>query len=366
MSIKVLIVDDSAVVREVLSQILGQAADIDVIDTCPDPIFAQQKMTQIWPDVIVLDIEMPRMDGLTFLRKIMAERPTPVVICSSLTEKGTSTALDAMSYGAVAIITKPNRKLKDFLEESTTLIVQEVRAAAASRMEKVRKSTATPSHQTGIVSKPLMNVADALLTAPAGQKNPSATDYATDFVIAVGTSTGGTQALEYLLPRLPATTPGMVVVQHMPEQFTASFARRLDQLCQVDVKEARSGDAISRGTVLIAPGNKHLMIKKHGKRFMADVKDGPLVSRHRPSVDVLFRSVAVYAGARALGLILTGMGDDGARGMREMYDAGAHTIAQDEESCVVFGMPKVAIAYGGVNEVMSLDAIATKLSIVRM
>jgi len=359
MSIKVLIVDDSAVVREVLTQILGQATDLEILDSCPDPIFAQKKMETVWPDVIVLDIEMPRMDGLTFLRKIMAERPTPVVICSSLTEKGTATALDAMSAGAVAIITKPTYKLKNFLEESTVEIVQEIRAAAAARMEKLKKSTS--GGNASLRPVPQKFTADVMLAPPSGKE----VFHTTDRIIALGTSTGGTQALEYLLPKLPTTIPSIVVVQHMPEQFTASFAKRLDRLCRVEVKEAQNGDRLIPGVVLIAPGGKHLTIRRNGSQFDAGVKEGPLVSRHRPSVDVLFRSVAVNAGRNALGVIMTGMGDDGARGMREMYDAGSRTIAQDEESCVVFGMPKEAIAFGGVHEVMSLDAIITTLSAMR-
>lgn len=360
MSIKVLIVDDSAVVREVLGQMLSKAADIEVIGAVSDPIFAQQKMKSVWPDVVVLDIEMPRMDGLTFLRQIMAERPTPVVICSSLTEKGATITLDAMAAGAVAIVTKPTVKLKAFLEESADELIQEVRAAAGASMGKVRHAagTATGNHHS---PAPKLT-ADAVLAAPSGRELFRTTDR----IIAIGTSTGGTQALEYLLPKLPNTLPGIAVVQHMPEQFTASFAQRLNSLCRVEVREAKSGDRLIPGVVLIAPGGKHMMIKRSGAQFLAEVKDGPLVSRHRPSVDVLFRSVAIAAGRNAIGVIMTGMGDDGARGMREMHDAGARTIAQDEESCVVFGMPKEAIAHGGVKDVMSLDAIVTTLTGIKI
>ncbi len=356
MSIKVLIVDDSAVVREVLTLILEMAPDIEVMGACFDPIFALQKMKLSWPDVIVLDIEMPRMDGLTFLRQIMAQRPTPVVICSSLTEQGANITLDAMSAGAVAIITKPTVKLKSFLEESAAELIQEVRAAAAARMGKLKPAAAAHGHAQHVPQAKL--TADVILAPPSGREMFRTTDH----INALGTSTGGTQALEYLLPKLPTSIPGVAVVQHMPEQFTASFAKRLNGLCRVEVKEAQTGDRLIPGVVLIAPGGKHLMVRRSGAQFMADVKEGPLVSRHRPSVDVLFRSVAVNAGRNALGVILTGMGDDGARGMREMHDMGARTIAQDEESCVVFGMPKEALAHGGVQEVMSLDAIATTLA----
>lgn len=359
MSIKVLIVDDSAVMREVLTLILDGAPDIEVMASCSDPIFAQQKMKLAWPDVIVLDIEMPRMDGLTFLRQIMAQRPTPVVICSWLTEKGATITLDAMSAGAVAIITKPTFGLKTFLEESATELIQEVRAAAAARMGKIK--TTAPSHSRTPPTPSAKLNADVILAAPTGRDMFRTTDH----IIAVGTSTGGTQALEYLLPKLPTSTPGVVVVQHMPDQFTASFAKRLNTLCQVEVKEAQTGDRLIPGVVLIAPGGKHLLVQRSGTQFIAEVKEGPLVSRHRPSVDVLFRSIAVSAGRNALGVILTGMGDDGARGLREMHDVGARTIAQDEESCVVFGMPKEALAHGGVQEVMSLDAIATTLAGIR-
>jgi two-component system chemotaxis response regulator CheB len=360
MSIQVLIVDDSAVVREVLTLILEKAPDITVMAACSDPIFALQKMKVAWPDVIVLDIEMPRMDGLTFLRQIMAQRPTPVVICSSLTEQGANITLDAMSAGAVAIITKPTVKLKAFLEESAAELIQEVRAAAAARMGKVRTAAAAHGHGHGHAPHvpEAKLTADVILAAPSGREMFRTTDH----IIALGTSTGGTQALEYLLPKLPTSIPGVAVVQHMPAQFTASFAKRLNSLCRVEVKEAQTGDRLIPGVVLIAPGGKHLVVRRSGAQFLADIKDGPLVSRHRPSVDVLFRSVAVNAGRNALGVILTGMGDDGARGMREMHDMGARTIAQDEESCVVFGMPKEALAHGGVQEVMSLDAIATTLA----
>ncbi|MBT2867754.1 Protein-glutamate methylesterase/protein-glutamine glutaminase 1 [Chromobacterium violaceum] len=358
MSVSVLIVDDSAVVREVLSQMLSSAPDIEVLGAAPDPIFAMNRMKQRWPDVIVLDIEMPRMDGLTFLRKIMDERPTPVIICSSLTEKGARITLDALAAGAVAIITKPALNQRAFLLEAAKELVQEVRDAARAKMGVVKRISQGAAEHAPPAPK---LTADVVLEAPSGLEKYRTTEK----IIAIGTSTGGTQALEYLLPKLPATCPGVAVVQHMPEKFTASFAERLNRLCRVEVKEAQTGDRLISGVALIAPGGKHLLVKRNGAQYVADVKDGPLVSRHRPSVDVLFRSVAVCAGGNAIGVIMTGMGDDGARGMREMHDAGARTVAQDEESCVVFGMPAEAINHGGVDEVMSLERIAHMLAGIR-
>ncbi|WP_293932694.1 chemotaxis response regulator protein-glutamate methylesterase [Iodobacter sp.] len=352
MGINVLIVDDSAVVREILTQVLGAARDIKVLAAVPDPIFAMQRMKMHWPDVIVLDIEMPRMDGLTFLRRIMAERPTPVVICSSLTEKGADITMDALSAGAVSIVTKPTINLKAFLQDIGNDLVQEVRAAASAKMGAMR-----PGSNSTHVPAPKLT-ADAMLGAPSGK----AMFRTTDKLIALGTSTGGTQALEFLLPKLPTNCPAVVVVQHMPEQFTRAFAERLNRISAVEVLEAKNGDRLMPGLVLIAPGGRHLLVKRSGAQYIAEVKDGPLVSRHRPSVDVLFRSVAISAGSNALGVIMTGMGDDGARGMREMHDAGARTLAQDEKSCVVFGMPKEAIAHGGVDEVVSLTQIGQTLA----
>jgi two-component system, chemotaxis family, protein-glutamate methylesterase/glutaminase len=365
MGINVLIVDDSAVVREIVTQVLSSTADIKVLAAVPDPIFAMQRMKIQWPDVIVLDIEMPRMDGLTFLRKIMAERPTPVVICSSLTEKGADITIDAMSAGAIAIVTKPTVNLKAFLEGAGNDLIQEVRAAGMAKMgtmkpkPKLNHSSNTGPHDPSTPAPKL--TADAMLEAPSGK----AMFRTTDRLIAIGTSTGGTQALEFLLPQLQVNCPAVVVVQHMPEKFTTAFAERLNRLSKVEVLEAKDGDRLIPGVVLIAPGGRHLLVKRSGAQYIAEVKDGPLVSRHKPSVDVLFRSVAISAGGNALGVIMTGMGDDGARGLREMYDAGARTLAQDEESCVVFGMPKEAIAHGGVSEVHSLTHIANTLAAMR-
>jgi len=359
MSIGVLIVDDSAVAREVLTQALSTARDLEIIAAVPDPIFAMQRMKTRWPDVIVLDIEMPRMDGLTFLRQIMAERPTPVVICSSLTEKGANITLEAMSAGAIAIITKPSINLKAYLEGAVNQLVQEVRAAAGARMSALRPATRQSDDDRAAPAPKLS--ADAMLQAPSGKTMFKTTDT----LVAMGTSTGGTQALEFLLPQLQTGCPAVVVVQHMPEKFTTSFAERMNRISQVEVREAQHGDRLTQGLVLIAPGGRHLLVKRSGAQYVAEVKDGPLVTRHRPSVDVLFRSVAVSAGRNALGIIMTGMGDDGARGMREMHEAGARTVAQDEDSCVVFGMPKEAIAMGGVDDVMSLRQIGKTLSALK-
>jgi two-component system chemotaxis response regulator CheB len=330
-----------------VKQALDMDPSIEVIGAASDPIFALQKMQDRWPDVIVLDIEMPRMDGLTFLKKIMAEHPTPVVICSSLTTKGAETTLQALSAGAVTIITKPTAKLKQFLEDSSTQLIGAVKAAARANVSRLVPRTITPSAVAPKLS------ADAMLSAPVG----GAMAQTTERVIAIGTSTGGTQALEAVLTALPRIVPGIVVVQHMPEKFTASFAARLDSLCQVEVREAQHNDRVIPGRVLIAPGGRHMMLKRSGAQYIVEVIDGPLVSRHKPSVDVLFRSVAKSAGKNAIGIIMTGMGDDGAHGMKEMSDVGAHTIAQDEKTCVVFGMPKEAIKLGGVKEVIPLDAI---------
>ncbi|NTV94599.1 MAG: chemotaxis response regulator protein-glutamate methylesterase [Thiobacillus sp.] len=344
--IGVLVVDDSAVVRQVVKQALDMDPSIEVIGAASDPIFAIQKMRERWPDVIVLDIEMPRMDGITFLKKIMAERPTPVVICSSLTTKGAETTMQALAAGAVTIITKPTAKLKQFLEDSSSQLVGAVKAAARANLSRLVPGKLA----VGKVEPKL--TADAVLAAPTG-----AMAQTTERVIAIGTSTGGTQALEAVLTALPRIVPGIVVVQHMPEMFTASFAQRLNTMCEVEVKEAADNDRVMPGRVLIAPGGKHMMLKRSGAQYLVEVVDGPLVSRHRPSVDVLFRSAAKAAGKNATGIIMTGMGDDGARGMKEMFDCGAYTVAQDEKTCVVFGMPKEAIKLGGVKDVVPLAAI---------
>jgi two-component system chemotaxis response regulator CheB len=359
-AIHVLIVDDSALVRQTVSQAIAREPGIEVMATAADPLFAMEKMRRSWPDVIVLDIEMPRMDGLSFLRKLMAERPTPVIICSSLAEGGSETLMQALAAGAVSIITKPKCGLKGFLEDASNDIIAAIRAAAAAHARiglLVRPGGgAAPPAKAALTQNREPNSADVILSAGTG-----ALFKTTDKVIAIGTSTGGTQALETVLTHLPATVAGIVIVQHMPEQFTAMFAERLNSLSAIEVREARNNDRVLPGRALIAPGGKHLLLKRSGAQYHVEVVDGPLVNRHKPSVDVLFRSVARFAGANAIGVIMTGMGDDGARGLKEMNDAGAATIAQDEASCVVFGMPRVAIQLGAADRVMALEHIAPAL-----
>jgi two-component system chemotaxis response regulator CheB len=305
-------------------------------------------MKSQWPDVILLDVEMPRMDGITFLKKLMQERPTPVVICSTLTESGAATTVEALSAGAVSIITKPKIGLKQFMSESAQEVITAIRNAARVNVKRL----AARSNPLPVAAK---NSADVMLKAPTSRSQ--AMTQTTEHIVAIGTSTGGTQALQAVLSALPAVTPGIVIVQHMPPQFTAAFASRLDSLCQIDVREAKDGDRVVQGTALIAPGGKHMMLRRSGAQYYVEIKDGPPVNRHCPSVDVLFRSVAKVAGRNALGVIMTGMGDDGARGLREMRDAGAHTVAQDEATCVVFGMPKEAIRLEAAVRVIPLENI---------
>ena len=345
--IGVFIVDDSAVVRLVVSEVLGGDPGMEVLGVAADPIFALDKMNKRWPDVIVLDIEMPRMDGITFLKKIMAERPTPVVICSSLTEKGAETTMEALAAGAIGIVSKPGIGVRRFLmEDAAAELVHAVKAAAGARVGRLAGSgPAAPV-------TPKLN-ADAILT-----KSDHAMKQTTERIVAIGTSTGGTQALEVVLKGLPRTAPGIVVVQHMPEKFTASFAARLNSLSQMEVREAQNNDRVVPGRALIAPGGRHMLLKRSGAQYYVEVVDGPLVNRHRPSVDVLFRSVAKFAGKNAMGVIMTGMGDDGARGLKEMHDAGAYTVAQDEASSVVYGMPKEAVKLGAADRSLSLNAIS--------
>jgi two-component system chemotaxis response regulator CheB len=344
--IRVLIVDDSAVVRKTLQKVLDSDRDIEVMGVASDPYIAAEKMRREVPDVITLDVEMPRMDGITFLHKIMTQHPIPVVICSSLTDAGSETALKSLEYGAVEIILKPRIGTKQFLEESRVRICDAVKAAAQAKLSRImREGRSIPPKLT----------ADAILAKAHLQSE--AMLRTTDKVVAVGASTGGTEALSDFLQALPLDSPGIVIVQHMPENFTRAFAARLDATCSISVKEAESNDTVLRGRALIAPGNHHMLLKRSGARYYVEIKDGPLVSRHRPSVDVLFRSAARYAGKNAVGVIMTGMGDDGAKGMLEMKEAGAFTIAQDEESCVVFGMPKKAIELDAVDRVLPLSAI---------
>ncbi|MFA7279649.1 MAG: chemotaxis response regulator protein-glutamate methylesterase [Sterolibacterium sp.] len=351
--IRVMIVDDSAVVRQVIRENLDREADIEVIGAAADPLFALERMKNDWPDVITLDVEMPRMDGITFLRKIMSEHPTPVVICSSLAEKGAETTMEALAAGAVAIITKPKMGVKQFLQDASNDLVTAVRTAARSNVRNIH-----PSNRSLATPAPKLT-ADAMLAARAAAS--TAMSKTTESIIAIGTSTGGTQALEVVLTMLPAVCPGIVVVQHMPEKFTALFADRLNTLCQVEVREAQNNDRVIPGRVLIAPGGRHMMLRRSGAQYIVEVADGPLVNRHKPSVDVLFRSVAQVAGKNALGIIMTGMGDDGARGLLEMHQAGAKTVAQDEATCVVFGMPKEAIKLGGVDKIVALELVAREI-----
>jgi two-component system chemotaxis response regulator CheB len=349
--IRVLIVDDSAAVRATLADILTSDPDIEVMDTASDPFVAARRLQHDVPDVITLDVEMPRMDGITFLRKLMTQHPIPVVMCSSLTEAGSETLMHALEAGAVDVLLKPRHDVRQHLLEARIHICDVVKAAAQAR---VRHRPQAVARERAV--QPKLS-ADAMLPRPHG----SPLHKTTDKVVCIGASTGGTEALREVLEQLPADCPGIVVVQHMPETFTAAFARRLDSLCAVHVKEAANGDAVIRGQVLIAPGARHMLLQRNGARYQVAVKEGPLVSRHRPSVDVLFRSAAAAAGANAVGVIMTGMGDDGAKGMLEMREAGAVTIAQDEQSCIVFGMPKEAIALGAVQKIVPLSDIAAQI-----
>jgi two-component system, chemotaxis family, protein-glutamate methylesterase/glutaminase len=357
MAIKVLIIDDSALVRETMTAVLQSDPEIEVSGTAADPVFGARKISRDRPDVIILDIEMARMDGLTFLKKMNETvDPVPCIVCSSTVADGSPNAVRALEYGACAVIQKPTLSTRKFIEESKILICDSVKAAYLSR-EKIKKLISS----TG--DKPVHDVhtklsADVILRKPDPAVRPTGN---TDTVIVMGASTGGTEALKEVLVMLPPDIPGLVIVQHMPEHFTKAFAMRLDSICAITVKEAENGDEILRGRALIAPGNKHMLLKRTGKKYFVEIRDGPLVSRHRPSVDVLFRSAARYAGENAVGVIMTGMGDDGAKGMKEMHDAGATTIAQDESSCIVYGMPAEAVKNGGVDRIIPLQDIAQQL-----
>ena len=350
--IKVLIVDDSALVRQTLVSILESDPQIEIVGVAADPYIAVEKIKECVPDVITLDIEMPRMDGLTFLKKLMSQHPIPVVVISTLTEKGTDSALLALEYGAVEVLAKPKVNTKILLEQSKIELCDKVKAAA---LANVKRRTFSARTATSEVAPKLS--ADAVI----GKHTSTSMVQTTETVIAIGASTGGTEALRVLLEGFPADCPGIVIVQHMPEMFTKQFAQRLNSLCKVSVKEAENGDKVLRGHVLLSPGGKHMMLKRSGAVYHVEVVDGPLVNRHKPSVDVLFRSVARYAGKNVIGAILTGMGDDGAKGMLEMKEAGAYTIAQDEQSCVVFGMPKEAIKQGGVDKILPLLDISRNI-----
>ena len=356
MSIRVALIDDSAVVRKHLSGLLERAG-IEVLFTAADPLFAWPKLQAAWPDVIVLDVEMPRQDGISFLTQLMAKRPTPVVMCSTLTEAGCDTTLQALAAGAVSFVTKPKLGLRDFLEDESNGLVAAVRAAARANLRALPRLTASAPAPEGIAS------------LPAGATRPSwpmagldkALSVTTDQVIAIGSSTGGVQTIEALLRQLPRQCPGIVLVQHMPPTFTHAFARRLNDLFELEVLEARDGDRVINGRMLIAPGGRHMQLKRSGAQYVVEVRDGPVVNHHKPSVDVLFRSVAQAAGRNAIGVILTGMGDDGARGLLGMRRAGARTLAQDEASCVVYGMPKAAVDMGAVDQTVALDQMGAAI-----
>lgn len=341
--INVLVVDDSAVVRQVTQAVLSQEAGM-FVSVAADPLIALQKMKQQRPDVILLDLEMPRMDGMTFLRKIMAEDPIPTLICSGVAARGTEMALRALDLGAVGIVTKPKIGVRDFLHESALVLIDMVWSAAEARV-RTRGPLGSPAKRAPL---------SAGQREWHGKAGPGR-------IVAIGASTGGTEAIADILTVMPPDAPGIVIVQHMPEHFTAAYAKRLNDLCQVEVKEGASGDQVIPGRAIIAPGNHHLSVKRRGRVYEIEVSDGPLVSRHRPSVDVLFHSVAREVGSAAVGVILTGMGGDGASGLLEMKRTGALTIAQDEDSSVVFGMPKEAIAKGGVDVVLPLEQIASRM-----
>lgn len=393
MPIKVLIIDDSALVRQTITEVLSGEKDVKVIGTAPDPIIGVRKIQTERPDVIILDIEMARMDGLTFLRKMNETiDPIPCVICSSLVTKGSPESIKAIEYGATAIIAKPLVRTRQFFQESKIILIDAIKAAnACQRKIKQLLPSAARFHAKNLQQErqnqndaeelealpeleeiteqkmeerqPFRAVqpklsADVILEKPNPSLAPIDT---TDTVVVVGASTGGTEALKDFLVMLPEDSPGIVIVQHMPEHFTASFAQRLDSLCRISVREAENGDIVQRGQALIAPGNHHLLLKREGKDYYVEVKDGPLVSRHRPSVDVLFRSAARYAGKNAVGIIMTGMGDDGAKGMKEMHDAGSFNIAQDEATCIVYGMPGEAVKARAVDRIVPLPEIATAM-----
>jgi two-component system chemotaxis response regulator CheB len=343
MVVKVFVVDDSAVVRQALAHILSGNPELELIGSAPNPLLAMEAIRKNPPDVLLLDIEMPGMDGLTFLRQIMAGTPIPTVICSTLSTEGSKVALDALSAGAVAVLAKPKLGLKQFLDDSRREMIQTLKTAAKSRPRARSAAHDTSAHKLASTRPPVLGSVHA---------------FAMNKPVVIGSSTGGTQALELVLTSLPADAPGIAITQHMPEKFTAMYAQRLDGICAINVREAKDGDRLERGVALIAPGGKHMQMRKAAGQYYMTVVDGPPVNRHKPSVDVLFRSAAECAGRDALGIILTGMGDDGARGMKVMHDGGARCIAQNEETCVVFGMPKEAIKLQAVDEILPLEQMA--------
>ncbi len=335
---KILIVDDSAIVRKIFTEYLSKESDLEVVGTAPDPFVARDKIILSKPDVVLLDIEMPRMDGLTFLKKLMHYYPLPVIIVSSLTPKGSKMALEALESGAVEVLSKPGGPYS--VGDMTVQLKEKIRTAARVRMNRFGSKNQAPSPSS----------TPSRILSETTQK-----------LIAIGASTGGTEALKAVLTRLPLNTPGILIVQHMPAQFTKAFAERLNGLCEIEVREAKDGESLLNGQALIAPGNFHMVLKRSGARYYVNVKDGPMVHHQRPAVDVLFNSVAQYGGANAIGVILTGMGADGAQGMQKMKEAGARTIAQDEESCIVFGMPKEAIKLNVVDRVVPLGGISEEI-----
>jgi two-component system chemotaxis response regulator CheB len=334
-NIRVLIVDDSAVVRKVLTEELDRERGIEVIGSAPDPYVARDKIVQLEPDVVTLDIEMPRMDGLTFLKKLMKYYPLPVIVVSSLTQKGGTMAMEALSSGALEVISKPTEAYS--VGDMSLQLADKIRAVANVRLN----TRQAPPLETGC---------QTMLQSTALRKT-------TNKILAIGASTGGTEAIKSVLTALPPNAPGIIIVQHMPAKFTTSFAQRLDSLCKIQVKEAANGDTVSNGSALLAPGNFHMLLKRSGSRYYVEVKNGPMVHHQRPAVDVLFRSVAKTAGANAVGILMTGMGADGAKGLLEMKEVGAGTIAQDEKSCVVFGMPKEAVKIGAADKIVALQDI---------
>ncbi len=358
MVVKVFVVDDSAVVRQALAHMLAGNPEVELIGSAPNPLLAMAAIRKNPPDVLLLDIEMPGMDGLTFLRQIMAGTPIPTVICSTLSTEGSKVALDALSAGAVAVLAKPKLGLKQHLDDSRHEMIQTLKSAARSRP---RARGATPS----IAARPLQTGATGLdlgfcqntiqIRAPVLSGVHA---FAMNKPVVIGSSTGGTQALELVLTSLPSDAPGIAITQHMPEKFTAMYAQRLNGICAMNVREAKDGDRLERGVALIAPGGRHMQLQKMNGQYHVKVLDGPPVNRHKPSVDVLFKSAAECAGRDALGIIMTGMGDDGARGMKTMHDLGARCIAQNEETCVVFGMPKEAIKLMAVDDILPLESIA--------
>lgn len=344
MPIKVVIVDDSALIRSGLKHILDSTPDIRVVGSAPDPLAARQLIRATHPDVITLDIEMSKMDGLEFLEKLMRVQPTPVIMISSLTERSSDVTLRALELGAVDFVTKPKLDAVASMEEYSSVIVEKIRSAAKVKLKKISYLGASQRLSADVVLPALSNHITS-----------------TEKVIIIGASTGGTEAIKEVLTRLPADSPGILITQHMPEAFTRSFAQRLNKICKITVKEAESGDRVLPGHAYIAPGHSHLLLKRSGANYMCELNDGPAVNRHRPSVDVLFRSAANFAGQNAIGVILSGMGKDGAAGMLEMKNAGAYNFAQDEASCVVYGMPREAVALGGVDAIVSLNEIAARV-----